>query len=477
MDVDRDSAALFASRVIARVVGFASVAYFTWKVGAAGFGIYITFQTVVMVAGVASQFGVPEAVTKRVSQAEDVHGRGRVLTAALALSVVPFAITSAVIYAIAPQLGAYVELGAITASLAVVAIALAIANRLFIAGLRGEGRIAATAVVELVAQLVRVGASVGFLLVGFDAIGLVYGYLVGVVASVLAGYVLLNTGIRLTVPSRDSVESLFGFSKFTIGMNVSELAYSWADTLILAALASKAIVGTYEVAWQLSLVTLMAAQVIGTTMMPAMTRWHENGNLGRIEQAFRTSLTFALVLVIPTLVGALVVGEEVFRVVYGIDEYAAAGATVLVLLLGGQIAQAVKQITQNTLLGIDRPEHVFWTNAVTLTSNVGLNLLLVPQYGMFGAAAATVSTATIAAITQVYYLRRYIDLTIDARSLAWQVGAAATMGGIVYALGSVVDGESIPGFVALVGTGIVVYGLGVVTNGTIRRSVTRIAPW
>ncbi|MFC6726619.1 oligosaccharide flippase family protein, partial [Halobium palmae] len=97
VDLDRNSTALFASRLLARVIGFVSVAYFTWKIGAAGFGIYITFRTVVRVSGTAAQFGLPAAVTKRVSQAVDVNGRGRVLTAALALAVVPFALISAIV--------------------------------------------------------------------------------------------------------------------------------------------------------------------------------------------------------------------------------------------------------------------------------------------------------------------------------------------------------------------------------------------
>lgn len=467
---------LFASRLLARVVGFASVAYFTWQIGAAGFGVYITFQTVVSVAGIASQFGIPEAVTKRVSQAADVAGRGRVLTAAIALSIAPLALTSLVVFALGSALDGYVELGALTAPFAVVAIALAAANRLFVAGLRGEGRVAAMALVELVSQFVRIAASVALLESGFDALGLVYGYHVGLVASVLTGYLLLETGIALAVPSRESVESLFDFSKYTVGMNVSDLAYSWGDTLVLAALASKAVVGAYEVAWQLSLVTLMTAQVIGITIMPAMTRWHEAGATGRIERAFRTSLTFSLLLVVPTLVGAAVVGESVFRVVYGIEELAATGATTLVILLAGQLSQAVKQVTQNTLLGIDRPNRVFWTNLVTLGANVGLNLALIPRYGMVGAAAATASTATVAALLQVYYLRRYIDLGLDARSILWQVAAALGMGAVVVGLGRVVPAESPLGLAVLVGVGVAVYGLGVATNGAIRRSVSRALP-
>lgn len=476
MDVDRDSAALFASRVISKIIGFASVAYFTWKIGAAGFGIYVTFRTVKGIAGVLSQFGIPQGVTKRMSQATDVHGRGRVLTAAIALSAVPFAVTVLVFLALEPILASYVELEA-TVPLALVYIALTTVNQLFVSGLKGEGRVAATAVMEMVSQVIRVAASVALLAVGFRAVGLVYGALMGVTGSVLVGYILLETGIVLAVPSRESVENLFSFSKYTLGMNVSDLAYNWGDTLVLAALASKAIVGVYEIAWQVSLVTLMAAQVIGVTLMPAMTRWHENGAIERIEQTFRTSISFALVLVIPALVGAAIIGEELFRVVYGIDQYAVAGGTVLVALLGGQVTQAVKQITQNTLLGIDRPNHVFWTNLVSLAANIVLNLALIPQFGMLGAAAATVTTTSVAALLQVYYLRQYINVGLDYRTVAWQTFAALAMGAAVYGLGTLVDGQSAVGFAVLVGTGIAVYGLVVVVNGSMRQGLSRARIW
>jgi O-antigen/teichoic acid export membrane protein len=472
VDIDRASVALFVSRIAGRVIGFLSVAYFAWTLGATGLGIYFTFQTVVSVTTVFAEFGVPNAVVKRMNQTTDERQRGRYLTGGFVISGASVGLMSAAIVALGPRLVAYVELAPVV-PLTVLGMALATSNKLLIGGLRGEERVATTAIVEFLGQVVRVAVSVGLLLAGLDVVALVYGYAIGVAAQTGVAYLLLDTAFALELPTVSTLRSLFGFSKYTIGMNVSNLAYNWTDTLVLAAFATKSAVGIYEASWKLSSVTLLAAQVVGIALAPTMTRWHEDGAIERIESAFSTAVTFALVLVVPALVGAAILGEEVLAVLFGFD----AGAGVLVVLLVGQLSQAVKNVTQNTLFGIDRPEHVFWTNMASLLANLGLNVALVPRYGMFGAAAATAVTAAVTAVSQVGYLHRYLALGVDRAPLAWVVGSAATMGLVVTALSRITPASRPVGLFALVGVGALLYGAGLLTNRTIRGRLLNTELW
>jgi O-antigen/teichoic acid export membrane protein len=464
VDLDRASLALFGSRVTAQLLGFLGVVYFARELGAGGLGIYFTFVTVVSVTSVFAKFGLPGALVKRMNQSSTPSERGAYLTGALCLLVPPLVVTAGLMLAFGDRLSDYVGLSAV-APVVVAGVAVGVASTMLLSALRGEARLTLTAGVELFGQIARLTASIALLAVGFEAAALVFGsILAGVARSALSGYLLDTT---LAVPSWETVTSLFDFSKYTVGMNVSGLAYNWADTLVLAAVASKADVGVYETAWMVSVVTLLAARAIGVSLAPTVTRWHEDGDTERIEQAFSTGITFGLLLVVPAVVGAAVVGDEVLATLYGFDR----GGTVLLLLLVGQLAAAVKNITQNTLFGIDRPEHVFWTNVATLAANVALNLLLIPRYGMYGAAAATASTATVAAVSQYGYLRRYLTPRVDLELLGWQVAAALAMGLVVAVLAEPVPLGSEVWLVALVAFGAVVYAGGLLTNPDLRGRV------
>lgn len=468
--IERASLALFSSRILARVVGFVSVVYFARVVGATGLGIYFTFVTVISVAGVFAKFGVPGAVVKRFNQTPDPERRGAYLTGAVLLTAIPFLATTVLLVGLGPWLVEYVGLAA-AVPLAVLVLGIDAGGRLAIAALRGENRVASTAWLELLNQVVRVGASVLLLLQGFGVVALVYGHALGGVAQAAAGGILANTGFAL--PDRDAVASLFGFSKYTAGMNVSALAYNWMDTLVLAAFATKAAVGIYETAWMISAMTLLTARAIGVALAPNVTRWHEANNLGQIEAAFTHAITYAVVLVLPAFVGALVIGDAVFATLYGFDS----GRLVLLVLLAGQLAQAVKHVTQNVLFGVDHPEHVFWTNVLTLAANLGLNLALVPQYGMLGAAVATGLTAGVAAVSQFWVLRRYLDLGVPYGTIAWQLAAAIAMGAVVWLLATVVSPSTLPGLGILLVAGGLLYGLGVLSNASMRGRLLDTTPW
>lgn len=468
-DVGGASLALFASRIVTQAIGFAALVYYARELGAAALGVFFTFETLVAVLGITSEFGVSGAVTKRMSQATSGVERGRYLTGAFALACVPFGVVTVGVVAFGRRLVDYVGLPEVV-PLLVLVLAVNLGAQVLISALRGERRVAVTAWVGLAGQLVRVAVSVGLLLAGFGPVALVYGIAAASITRSATAFGLLDTAPAL--PSLATVRSLFDFSKYTAGMEASDLAYNWADTLVLAAFASKAVVGTYETAWKLSFVSLLAANVIGIALAPSVTNWHEAGETEKVAAAFRHGVTYSLLFVIPAVAGAAVLGDEVLHALYGFS----AGAAVLLVLLVGQLAQAVKNVSQNVLFGVNRPETVFWTNLVTVGANVLLNLALVPRFGAIGAAFATLATATVAAAGQLYALRSSIPLSVDARAVGWQVAVAGVVAAVLLLARPHVEATT-AGVFALAGLAVAVYGAGVLAHGGMRERLLGATPW
>ena len=465
----RDSSAVFGSRLFSQVIGFFALMYFAQILGPTVLGIFFTFETVVRVAGIFSKFGVPGAVVKRLSQSESATERSAYLTAAFLLTAVPFVIVSFVAFIAEPVLVEYVELSTVAPYLVAILAANA-GNRLFVSALRGERRLVASAGLEFLGQIVRIGSSIALILVGFEVLALVFGMLSSSLTQVLVGAYFVDTSLGVR-PTRDVFRRLRSYSLYTAGMEVSNLAYNWADTLILSAVTAKAVVGIYETAWRLSSVTLLAATAIGISLAPTITRWHENGETDRIERAFRQALTYALVPVVPAVIGAAVLGPAVLATFYDFDT----GGTLLVVLTLGQVAQAVKTVTQNTLFGVDRPDIVFWTNITTLVANVLLTLSLAPAYGRIGAAIATMLTATVAMGTQLFVLRSLVSVSADWSALGWQVGTALVMGVVVWFAMDIIDASTILEVAGLVALGGAIYGFGIVAHGNMRRRLFSVA--
>jgi O-antigen/teichoic acid export membrane protein len=465
MDIDRASVTIYASNLLLSLLGFVGTAYFAQTLGGTVLGIFFTFDAVMSVVETATRLGVDTGIEKRMSEAGQER-RGAYLTAGYLITLVPICIVAALLFLFRDWVTAYI--GVAIVPLLVVLIVSSTGRWLIGAALRGEGAVARASVIELFGEAVRVATSVALIAVGYEVFALLYGVLVGILFKFVVFYFSLSSAI--VWPTMDTVRDLWGFSKFTSFNSVSSLAYNWADTLVLAYFASKTAVAVYEASWKVSVVAVMASQALSRAVFPSISEWASRGEYGRVETALSEGFTYGLLLVIPAVVGVAILAEPFMELVYGFDT----GGLILVLLMAEKLLQAPRILIQRTLTGIGKPNLVFRTAAVTLVANVVLNLLLVPELGSVGAAAATITTVGIALVVQVVYLRRFITVTANWRALGRQTVTALAMGAVVYAAATVLPPSRLVTLGGLIALGVVAYGLGMATDREIRERVLQM---
>jgi O-antigen/teichoic acid export membrane protein len=101
-------------------------------------------------------------------------------------------------------------------------------------------------------------------------------------------------------------------------------------------------------------------------------------------------------------------------------------------------------------------------NAVFISVNIVLNIVLVWQFGWLGAAVATLVSAGAGSALAYWYVQSKVGISFPVRSIGRQGAAALTMGGFVYVLRQLVEANGDPQsnvvFVGiLVSAGAVVY--------------------
>jgi O-antigen/teichoic acid export membrane protein len=242
------------------------------------------------------------------------------------------------------------------------------------------------------------------------------------------------------------------------------------DTLVLAFFATKGVVGIYEASWKVSVVGVMASQALGTAVFPAISNWESLDAREKIENAVSEGFTYGLLLVIPAVVGTALLAQPFMNLVYAFET----GSLVLLLLMSEKLIQAPRIIIERTLTGIGKPNLVFRATAATLVCNLILNIALVPTYGMYGAASATISTVTLAVLIEVFYLNRLIQITVHWSNLLWQAASALVMGGVVLLGTFVIPVNTLPRLGVLVFIGMVTYGLLIALNPSMRSRILQI---
>lgn len=462
MELDRSSVALFGSRLLVSLFGFLSTVYFARELGPTGLGVYFTFEALVNVVTVFSRFGTDSALEKRISEVGPGE-RGEFITGAFIVALAPVLVVSSLILLFSRPVNEYIGVAAVP--LLVLAVLTGTSNSLFVGVLRGEQKLISSAVLELVGEGVRVGISVLLLIGGFGVGSLLYGVIASLVIRILFALLLVETSFE--PPRIESVKSLASFSRYSVGVAVSGLSYGWTDTLLLAYLLSQYWVGIYEAAWNISVVTLLASQALGTAVFPSVSEWHALGELNKIENAFTEAVTYALLLVFPAIAGVIVLSGPIMRVIYQFQ----AGEIVLVVLVAEKLFQSVSQIASQVLLGINRPKLVFVGNAALVTANVSLNVLLIPPFGILGAAIATASTSVLIAGINLYYLRRFIGLNFAWRNHVWQAVGAVLVGVVVSGISQVVPPTTSVRILGIVAAGVITYVIVISINGEMRHRI------
>ncbi len=254
-------------------------------------------------------------------------------------------------------------------------------------------------------------------------------FLVAVAAgSASANFLLHFASLRHLPPGGGPAEPLGSFLRAAVPLGLGGLCaqtYFYIDNLFVRALCGAEPLGHYNVAVRVLSALIMLAQYSSLTALPWFTRRHLAGELGPAVARLAAPL-FALAglgcgLLWPWTDQLL----ELFRPGFG-----AAGDALRWLLLAVLTIYA-GSLLHTALIATGATRAMFWIAATGLFVNVALNALLVPTYGIDGAAAATFATEVSVTLAAGWTLRRHgVRLGGAGATWRWAGGPLLFMVGV-----------------------------------------------
>lgn len=297
--------------------------------------------------------------------------------------------------------------------------------------LRAFNRIEWSGVVRVVMGVARVVFVVAFVAVGFGVVGALAGYVVGYAVAALVGGVLLYRRLYRNLeedpdPEPNISRRILGYSvplTATRGANVLDKK---VDVLIVGALLDMTAVGFYTIAKQVSDFVSMPASSFGFTISPALGEQQASGETDRAARMYERSLTYVLLAYVPAVTGLALVAQPMIEYIFG---SAYLGAVPVVQVYGGFIlVNAVNKVTSDGLDYLGRARSRAVIKTAMAIANVILNLLLIPIFGVTGAALATVITYTVYTLANVYFINQELSIVLSRVVRALGVVCLVTVG-------------------------------------------------
>mgnify|MGYP000114971685 FL=1 len=462
MNLARASSLLFGVELLNTALGFFGTVYFARELGATLLGVFFLFEATLYTMATVVDFGLRGAVEKRISAGDDP---GRMFGAAVVLKLLLIVVVSGVVLAIREPLAGYVG-----TDLALELIGVVIAfelSMLTIHVLQGELRVAQTAVLHFLRSLTFVAVAVALLQYGYGVRALVYALLVSYTVLLVGGALRLST--PLARPGRRHIRSLYDYAKFNGIWGLGGHVYNWMDVIVIGFFLSQAAVGAYELAWRLTTTAIMFSTVFARVLFPQLSAWQADGATEKVRDLISDAMTVSLLLIVPSVVGVAIIGREILGVVFGF-EYTIAAAAFLVLMIE-KLPQAVNLVFDKAIQAFDRPKYGAIATVVSLSMNITLNVVLVPRYGLVGAAVATLLAVVANTAILGYYLSRLTTVRFPVRDVGWTVLAAAGMGLVLVGVTRVTTVNTPLALIGVVGAAAVVYGAGVLAAPPLRAKV------
>jgi O-antigen/teichoic acid export membrane protein len=253
----------------------------------------------------------------------------------------------------------------------------------------------------------------------------------------------INLGIQLWMLRRNKLKlppfavnrSLWG-SLLRVGLPFSLIQLSLSlsfrvDTIILSSYVTDQEIGWYNAAYNLIFVLNSVTRAFNHAMMPSLAREHAL-RPESVRPWYYYAVRAMLSVGLPVAVGGMLLADQIIPLLYG-REYAPSSIAFLILIWDLPLLM-YNSFCGSLTTSIKREKgaaRIYGSMAIT---NIVLNLVLIPSFGIVGASFATVLTDLSGAAQYYLLFRREFGPGLGLHRLL-RLGASVTvMGGIVYLL-------------------------------------------
>ena len=419
----------------ARALNMVSQVLMARFLGATSFGLYAIGWTMVRVLGSLGSLGLEAGVIYFGAnyQRQPSKFKGAVIQS-LAMPFASGAVLGAAIWFLAPPLAHHVfHKPDASTVLRLFGVALPFYTVCFVAG--GVTKLSQRMQYYVYSSLAQASAALLlFCILFFLGWGLasaifatISGFVVGALVSVCYVRRLFPVVFANDVHPRWIGSELFTYSGSVMLAGIGYNGLMFLDRFFVAAFRSSAETGIYQTASQLSIMFGILLGAFHGVFRPMVADIYARGEEKRLAELYQVCTKWTLYACLPLFLVILCAPGQLIEFVYG-SAYVPA-ATSLVVLSASQLIM-VMTAGSHTMLVMTGRQRTFVVAALAcLLGDLLLSLILVPDFGLSGAAvAAAISNVALNSIT-VVAVRKYMGVwPVDGRLIKGCVATAVTLG-------------------------------------------------
>jgi len=313
------------------------------------------------------------------------------------------------------------------------AVPLLALSRVFNAGLRGFKKIHLVIITDRILWRVMPLVLVAFLFLFFnlELNGVAYSFLITVAMMLMVSAIFLYREIVSYPNSLDKKTCLREITQYSWPVALVEIGNNLktrTDTLLIAFFLGAYEVGIFSVALTLAAFLHLFLSSIVVIFNPVASELFGENNMAEIGRIFSLVTKWLVLLALPILLFLMFFPGITISVLFGASYKSAAPA--LAILAFCFFAKTAVGPSGATLLAMGHSKINMLISISTLLVSIFLCLLLIPRYGIIGAAIATGSATIFQQASMFVMMRKYIEVHFFRKKLFFYIGYCITLSAI-----------------------------------------------
>lgn len=262
---------------------------------------------------------------------------------------------------------------------------------------------------QIFQNLVQFLTVIPLLLIGYGALAAAGAWLAGYILSAFVAFYFLERKIGPVFLSESDAKlqrkKLLKYSYPLLFSGMIASVLGWTDTAFLGYFMSESSVGIYNAALPTAALIMIPYQLFSNLALPTLSEANLKGDK-ELADLLKTLTRWTFYVSFPAFIVMFLFSEQALQILFG-SQYTSGATALIILAFSNLFGSAVGHLDQ-VIKAISETNILLKNTLANLGLNIVLNILLIPQFGLMGAAIATASSTVFVntlLVLEVYHFK------------------------------------------------------------------------
>ncbi|MEM2191887.1 MAG: flippase [Archaeoglobaceae archaeon] len=389
-----------SSMVIANLTGLITIIFLARFLKPELFGLYSLSLSTVGIISIFSDLGIKSAATRYIADAMKTENYGLAsgyLWFLIKLKIALTAVVAFLLYFYAEPIAMMFD-KPISMLLKLLSIYLAFTSfsSLLVGVANAMNDFKADFMNYTISGISKLVLTVFLVFLGFSILGAILAVIISVILAFILLFYYIIKKYRAVFVNRKKVESkrIIRFIFYTALLSIPTVIFANVDIVMIGYFLKAEDVAYYRAGF--SIITAILSLIsIPAVLMPVFVKLEGEDLTGAFSRAFK----YSSALCIPSAFGLMLISENLLLFAYGEDYLPGLSAMQILCVL---LISPVFAIYGSVFSSKEKPELNFYPLIFAMVLNLVLNYLMIPIFGISGAAIATIVSNALFWLTQSY---------------------------------------------------------------------------